>query len=163
MKGLKGRQGPGAVRGLLIGTGALAMAYAFIGALGDPDLKLGGVALFLGAVLAGHDGVLMPLVIGVGALLTRSLPLTRAALILSFVITLVALPFVLGYGHSAGNPSALPLAYGDGLALVLVTIWTPTILVLALRRRDSRREQRRHGNRQKTVRMPTTPPGRSDG
>lgn len=157
-------RGIGAARGLLIAAGALAMVYALFGTLTDPDLKIGGVLLFLGIVLVLHDGVLMPLVIGVGALLTRAPPLIRAAMVVSLVVTLVALPFVLGYGRSPDNPSVLPLPYGNGLALILVAIWTTTLALLAIRRRGAGwRERWRRSDRQKIVRMRTTPQRPSDG
>jgi hypothetical protein len=157
-------RGMGTARGLLIAAGALAMVYALFGALTDSDLKIGGVLLFLGMVLVLHDGVLMPLVIGVGAVLTRAPPLIRAAMVVSLVVTLVGLPFVLGYGRSPDNPSVLPLPYGKGLAIILVVIWTTTLALLAIRRRDARRRELwRRRDRQKIVRMRTTPQSPSDG
>ncbi|MEV8509854.1 hypothetical protein AB0368_34215 [Actinoplanes sp. NPDC051475] len=154
----------GTARGLLIAAGALAMVYALFGALTDSDLKIGGVLLFLGIALVLHDGVLMPLVIGVGALLTRAPPLIRAAMVVSLVVTLVALPFVLGYGRSPDNPSVLPLPYGKGLAIILVAIWTTTLVLLAIRRLGARRRELwRRRDRQKIVRMRTTPQSPSDG
>ncbi|MFI7603371.1 hypothetical protein [Actinoplanes sp. NPDC049681] len=158
------RRSIGGARGLLMGVGGFFMAFAVIGAVTDPGLKLGGVLLFLGAVLVLHDGVLMPLVIGVGALLTRSPPLIRAAMIVSFVVTVVALPFVLGYGRSPDNPSALPLAYGNGLALILAAIWATVLALQAVRRLCAgRRKPSGQGDRQKIVRMRTTPRSPSDG
>ncbi|PRY22305.1 hypothetical protein CLV70_1178 [Pseudosporangium ferrugineum] len=123
------------LRGGLMTAGGLLMAYALFGALTEPGLKLGGVALFLGGVLAVHDGIFLPLVIASGALLTRAHRLVRAALIVSLAVTVVALPFVLGYGRSPDNPSALPLAYGRGLLTVLIVIWTVTLTAIALLRR----------------------------
>ncbi|MEV4642507.1 hypothetical protein AB0J80_34705 [Actinoplanes sp. NPDC049548] len=157
------RRRAGGARRLLIGTGALVIAYAISGAIADPDLKVGGVVLFLGAVLGLHDAVFMPLVLGAGALLTRSHPLVRAALIVSLAVTLVALPLVLGHGRDPDNPSALPLPYGRGLGAVLIAIWAPTLAFLALRRSGDRQQRWRRSNRQKTVRTRTLPPGPSDG
>jgi len=53
-------------RRTLIGSGTLLIAYAVSGALTDSDLKFGAL-VFLVAVLVAHDGLLLPLMIGVDA------------------------------------------------------------------------------------------------
>jgi hypothetical protein len=73
----------------------------------------------LAALLVLHDGVLMPLAIGAGALIGRFVPVrTRAAVrvaaYLSLILVVVALPFVLGFGRRPDDPSALALNYGRG-------------------------------------------------
>jgi len=128
-----------AARRVLVAVGTVTIGYAVLGAILDPDLKLLGMLIFLAAVLVLHDGVLSPLVIAVGAVLAR-LPRAarapvRAALVISLAVAVVALPLVLGYGRSPGNPSILPLAYGKGLLLTLGLIWVPTAVIVAVRRR----------------------------
>jgi hypothetical protein len=115
------------VRRGLIGIGALTMAYAVSGALTDADLRAGAL-VFLIAVLAVHDGVLLPLTIAVGILTGRVVrtggrAVVRAGLIASLGVTVVALPLVLGRGRAADNPSVLPLHYGRGLLVVYALIW----------------------------------------
>ena len=61
--------------------------------------------------LALHDFLLAPLVIAVGLVVARVVPATarpyaQAGLIVSGVVTLVALPLVLGYGRTPDEPSA---------------------------------------------------------
>jgi MFS family permease len=134
------------LRGALVITGVLIMGYAAAGALTDPDLAPAGVLLFLAGALIGHDFIWMPVVIAVGAVITRFVPRWRrpaviAATVSAASITVVALPLVLGFGHPADNPSALPLPYGRNLALVLLVI----IAVTALWRR-------RPGGRKKSER-----------
>jgi len=128
-------------RRILIALGTLTMAYAVTGASLDPDVKF-GVLLFLAGVLVVHDGFLLPVLIGAGALLGRLLPArlhgpVRAALVVSVSVTVVALPLVLGHGRVADNPSVLPLHYGRGLLLVLAVIWLVTAAVVMRRRRGS--------------------------
>jgi len=147
--------GMAAVRRALIAVGALVMGYAVFGAAVDPGLKTGGVALFLVVVLAGHDGFFLPLVIAVGGVMRRVGHLARAAAVVSLSVTVVALPFVLGYGRDPDNPSALPLSYGMGLLLILVAVWTFTGLTLLVRRVLR--------NRQNTVRIQRGPEGASCG
>ncbi|MEV4709064.1 hypothetical protein [Actinoplanes sp. NPDC049316] len=140
---------------MLIIAGGLVMGYAVFGSATDPGLKLGGVVLFLVAALAGHDGIFMPLVIAAGAAMNRASHLVRAAAVISLAVTVVALPFVLGYGRSTDNPSALPLSYGFGLVLVLTIIWGTTLLAMLIRRLIR--------IRQNTVRSQKAPRAASDG
>jgi len=144
-----------AARRALITVGALVMGYAIFGALIEPGLKLWGIVLFFAAMVAGHDGVFLPLVIAAGAALRRVGHLVRAAAVVSLAVTVVALPFVLGYGRDPDNPSALPLSYGTGLTLLLTGIWAGTLLALLVRRVAR--------NRQNTVRIRRTPRRASDG
>ncbi|WP_127506214.1 hypothetical protein [Actinoplanes solisilvae] len=125
------------VRRALIGAGVLSMTYAAIGALADPDVK-GGALLFLIGVLIAHDAILLPLVVGVGALIGRFVPLrrralVRAALLITLAVTIVAVPLVLGAGRAADNPSLLPLNYGRGLLGIYGAIWVSAALAAAAR------------------------------
>ena len=63
-----------AARRVLITIGAVGMGYAVLGALTDVDVKPFGVLIFLAGVLVAHDAVLLPIVIGVGAVAGRFLP-----------------------------------------------------------------------------------------
>jgi hypothetical protein len=133
-----------AARRWLFGIGGLVMAYAVIGALTDPDVKFGAL-LFLAGVLILHDGILLPLTIGVGVLVGRYAPqrlrtLIRAALVVSLAVTIVAFPLVLGRGRAADNPSLLPLHYGRGLLGIYAVIWVTAGAALVTR---SWRERRR--------------------
>jgi hypothetical protein len=114
-------------RRVLVAAGILIMGYAVTGALLDPDLAPAGVLAFLAGALVVHDLIWMPVVLAVGAVLTRLVPPRRrpvviAATISAAAVTIVALPLVLGFGHPADNPSALPSPYGRNLALVLLGV-----------------------------------------
>ena len=113
-------------RRCLIAIGALAMTYAVVGALTDPDIRFGAL-IFLVGVLVVHDGLLLPLTIDVGILVGRYAPhraraLIGAALVVGLAVTIVAFPLVLGRGRAADNPSLLPLHYGRGLVAIYVII-----------------------------------------
>jgi hypothetical protein len=128
-------------RTALVATGVLIMAYAAVGALTDPDVRPGGVLLFLAAVLVGHDAVWMPALLAAGALITRFVrrrhrPAVRAAAISAAAVTLVTLPLVAGLGRSADNPSALPLPYGRNLVIILLVVAGATVLTRPWRTRD---------------------------
>jgi hypothetical protein len=100
--------------------------------------------IFLIGVLVAHDGLLLPLTIGVGILVGRYAPrrvraLVRAALIVSLAATIVAFPLVLGRGRAADNPSALPLHYGRGLLEIYAIIWATVAAAAGVRAwRDQR-------------------------
>lgn len=137
----------------MVAIGTVVMGYAVLGAATDPDLKPPGVLFFLAAVLVAHDGVLLPLTIGAGALLGRyapgwSRPGVRTAAIVSLAVAVVALPLVLGYGRSPDNPSILPLAYGRGLLLVLALTWAAALTAMVLAR--SRTSEPTAGSRRVT-------------
>jgi threonine/homoserine/homoserine lactone efflux protein len=88
------------VRRLLIAAGLGGLVYAALGLLFDPDVRLGGVLLFLIVVLVLHDAVWMPLVLGAGAMIRRFLPrryrrIARLTLLLVAVVAVVGLPIAL--------------------------------------------------------------------
>ena len=152
------------MRAGLIAVGAVMMGYAVLGAATDPDLKPGGVVLFLAAVLVAHDAVLLPVTIAAGALLGRFAPRwaqpgVRAAAIVSLAVGVVALPLVLGYGRSADNPSILPLAYGNGLLLILGVIWTAALVSMALARSRANHSRVSARDRKRIARSPGPPHG----
>lgn len=148
-------------RRVLVAAGTIMIGYAAVGAITDVDVNLVGMLLFLGAVLALHDAVLLPITIGVGALVGRLLPRplwtpVRVALLISVAVGIVALPLVLGYGRTADNPSALPLSYGLGLLLLLAVVWTSATIatVARIRRRARPRSGLSEGTTQATARGP---------
>ena len=131
-----------AARRILIALGALGMTYALLGAFTDPDVKFGAL-IFLIGVLVAHDGLLLPVTIGVGAVLGRFVPLrlrgfAGSALIASLAVTIVAYPLVLGRGRIADNPSVLPLHYGRGLLEVYAVIWVTAAVAAVVRARRAR-------------------------
>ena len=132
-------------RRCLAAIGALVMTYAVIGALTDADVKIGAL-IFLIGVLVAHDGLLLPLTIGIGILVGRYAPrrhraLATAALVVSLAVTIVAFPLVLGRGRTADNPSLLPLHYGRGLLETYAIIWTTAAVAGAVQARRHRRRQ----------------------
>lgn len=131
-----------AARRILVALGALGMGYALLGAFTDRDVKIGALVFLIG-VLVAHDGFLLPLTIGVGAVLGRFVPLrlrgfAGSALIASLAVTIVALPLVLGRGRIADNPSLLPLHYGRGLLEVYAIIWLTAAVAALVRARRAR-------------------------
>jgi hypothetical protein len=133
-----------AVRVALAALGVAAMGYALWAALRSPDIIPTRNGSFLLAVLVLHDGVLLPVFLVAGALVHRAVPpgmraIVQAALIASAAVTLVAAPFLLGYGRTADNPSALPRDYPHGLLTVLAAIWVAAAAAMTVHVYNGRR------------------------
>lgn len=125
-------------RRLLVAAGTLAAAFGVIGVLTDPSVSLPNYARYTITVLFGHDLLVLPLAIVLGAVLTRWLPgwarpVVQGALFVTAVLTVVALPLVLGYGRRTDDPSALPRDYTRGFLLCLGAIWLVTAGLLIAR------------------------------
>jgi hypothetical protein len=122
-------------------VGALGLAmigYAVAGAATDTGVNPVGHLVFLATVLIGHDLILMPVALGVGALIARFAPVwarwpAQLALYASAILAFVALPFVIGAGRRPDDPSALPLDYGRGLLILLAVVWVAAGLTAAWR------------------------------
>jgi hypothetical protein len=87
-------------------VGTLVIGYGLFGILATPGNHPVGHALFLVAVLAAHDLVLMPLVLLAGATIgwlvpVPARPAVRIASAVALAVALVLLPFVL---WPAGGP-----------------------------------------------------------
>jgi len=123
----------------LAGTGMAA--YGIVGLVGSTHTHslMSAAEWFVGGALT-HDLVLAPVVIVLGVLLTRMVPgwvrpYVQAGLFITAALTLVALPFLLGWGYHASNPSALPLNYGRGYGIAVACVWTLIALTAWLRSR----------------------------
>lgn len=102
-------------------------------------------ALFFGGSILGHDLLLAPIVFGLAVLGLRRVParfrgVLQAGVVVSGVVTLVALPVVIGFGRRSDTPSQLPLPYARNLLIVLALIWIGVLGLLVLRRRQRSRE-----------------------
>lgn len=122
-----GEDPAGRGRRVAYGAGAVLVGIGVTGILANSATThpLGWLTWFAGAAIV-HDAVLAPLVLAAAALVGR-LPepwrqATRTALVPAAVVTLVALPMVLGLGRRADVPSRLPLAYGTNLAAILAAV-----------------------------------------
>jgi hypothetical protein len=136
---------PSRTRWLFYALGAGMVGWGLVGLLTAARSNPVAWVRFAAIVVTANDGVLAPLVILAGVLLKRLHParhraLTQIGLFVTGAVTLVALPEVLGYGRTADNPSALPLPYGWGLAVVVGGVWVVIglIAIVARLRRPSR-------------------------
>ncbi|HEY8525771.1 MAG TPA: hypothetical protein VIL48_12440 [Acidimicrobiales bacterium] len=127
-------------RGLIAGLalGLPLLAYGVRGALVDaadthpPELA----AWIAGTALAG-DLLVVPLALGAARLArrmapARAWPAVRAGLLVTAVLTLVAWPFVRGYGRDPAVPSLLNRDYGAGLAAAVAAVWAAVLATAVL-------------------------------
>jgi hypothetical protein len=131
-------------RWLFLVPGFAAVGWGAVGLLRDDRVPLPAwLTWFVGSALV-HDLVIAPLVVVVGALLARVLPRPARApivvgLVVSGVLTLVALPFILDLTTSL-EPGFLPLDYGRNLLLLIAGVmavagvWAVAATVRARRR-----------------------------
>ncbi len=145
MTTLSGRDEPRPWRGrfLLYGVGAAAILWGLRGIVVDAAVTqpVNWAVFFVLGVL-GHDVLLAPIVFVVALVGVRRLParyrsLVQAGVVVSGLVTLVALPVVLGFGRRPDVPSQLPLPYLRNLLLILALVWA-AVAVLVVRRRIQR-------------------------
>jgi hypothetical protein len=132
------------IRVVLAVVGLCAIGYAVAGAARAPAIVGTKHVAFLVAVLALHDGVWIPMVLLVGALVRAIAPgraraHVQGALIISASVAFVAWPLVLGRGRIADNPSALPRDYPAGLAITIVATWFGAAILAGVGRSRARR------------------------
>lgn len=116
------------MRAGLIAAGLAVAGYGAYGWLTQDGAQPVGQLIFLAVLLVTHDFVIVPVVILAGVVLARWVPTparnpVRAALVVSLAVSVVALPFIIGAGRIADNPSAFPQHYGQGLAMILAVVW----------------------------------------
>ena len=97
---------------------------------------------FLGGILV-HDFLIAPIVIGVGVAVARAVPEefrgpVQGALVAGGIVTLTAFPYVLGFGRSSSNLSALPNNYVTALLTLLLLIVGIAVALIVFRRHRRR-------------------------
>jgi hypothetical protein len=112
------------LRAVLVVVGVAGMGFAALGLLTDPGVRLGGVLVFLVAVLVLHDGVWMPLVLAAGRVTGGSR--IRGLLLCGASLTVVGLPLASGPG---GTP------YARNLALLLGALIVAGLIRAAVRKK----------------------------
>ena len=144
----------GGIQAGLIVAGALTVGY---GGLQLLQVLIAGTAPVLGVAgwwLGGPlivDLVVVPIVVVVGVGVRRVVPAAwrrsvSAALALSFLLGLVAVPFLTGLGRRTDNPSLLDRNYWAGYLALVAIIWgVAAVVTLAGRDRRLRRAARTAG------------------
>jgi hypothetical protein len=132
-------------RWLFLLPGFAALAWGAVGLVRDDRVPLPAwLTWFVGSALV-HDLVIAPVVVVVGALLARLLPRPArppivVGLVVSGVLTLVALPFILDLGTSR-EPGFLPLDYGRNLLLLIAGVMAVAVVWAVAASARARRRQ----------------------
>jgi hypothetical protein len=119
-------------RWLFLLPGFAAVGFGALGLLRDDAVPLPAwLTWFVGSALV-HDLVIAPVVVVIGALLARTVPRPARApivvgLVVSGVLTLVALPFLLDLTSSL-EPGFLPLDYGRNLLLLIAGVMAVAVV-----------------------------------
>lgn len=122
----------------------LAIAGIALGAFGvfrlvseTPIRSLLILALWLIAALVLHDAILAPSVVGVGWLLRRYVPdrgrrFVQLALIMSALVTVIAIPMIFLRGSQPAVKALLLRNYGANLILLLSMIAVVSLILYAV-------------------------------
>lgn len=124
----------------VIGSACLAVgAQSLVGTVTSPEEVLAVGARWAGAAVL-VDLALVPLAGAIGLGLRRALPrrwfpLVAAGMAVSFLVTVVAVPFLAGTGRRAGNPSLLDRPYLSGWLVLVAVGWIGAALSVRWGRR----------------------------
>ena len=132
--------GLGVTRWTLAVCGVLVATYGVVRLLGLGVSNLLATIPWLAGGIVGHDAVLAPLVLLLGAASAQRLPgWARGPAVLVLVVlgsvTLAALPALGRFGAKADNPTLLDRPYAAGWAVVLALVLGVAGLQAFLRRR----------------------------
>ena len=102
-----------------------------------PFVDLLILALWLIGAVVIHDGVIAPLTVGVGALLTRVLPArvrryVQGALVVGGLVTVIAIPLILRRDSQPASKAILQQNYGGNLTLLLGIIAAASLVLYAV-------------------------------
>lgn len=136
------------VRRLLVVAGLAMIAFALFGG-GAASLSTAPYLRFVVKVTLGVLLLALPLTLAVGWLIGKAVPVVarpvvQGACMATALITMIALPSVLGHGRDATMPSALPRNYATGLGIVLAVVWAVAIALIVVRivrRRTASRQE----------------------
>ncbi|MEO6414038.1 MAG: hypothetical protein ABIO48_15735 [Pedococcus sp.] len=108
----------------LVAAGVLLLLYGGVRLVTEVPQALTGLVLWMVGIVVIHDGLLSPLVVGVGWLLARTVPprgrrYVQAALVVGGLITIIAIPLIARRGTQPPAKALLLQNYGANLAILL--------------------------------------------
>jgi hypothetical protein len=111
----------------LVAAGMLLLLYGGARLVAEVPDALPGLGLWMVGIVAIHDGLLAPLVVGVGWILARAAPPRRrrylqTALIVGGLITVIAVPLIVRRGTQPPAKALLLQNYGVNLAILLALV-----------------------------------------
>lgn len=129
----------------LVAAGVLLLLYGGVRMVAEVPQYLPGLVLWMVGIVVIHDGLLSPLVVGVGWLLARTVPPSgrrylQAALVVGGLITIIAIPLIARRDTQPPAKALLLQNYGANLAILLGLVAALNVaayLVTAARDRHS--------------------------
>ena len=111
-------------RQALVAAGVLLLLYAGVRLVAEVPEALPGLALWMVGIAVIHDGLLSPLVVGVGWVLARTVPPRgrrhlQAGLVVGALITIIAIPLIARQDTQPPAKALLLQNYGANLAILL--------------------------------------------
>ena len=111
----------------LVAAGMLLLLYGGARLGADVPGALSGLGLWMVGIVVIHDGLLAPLVVGVGWLLARAVQprgrrYLQTALIVGGLITVIAIPLIVRRGTQPPAKALLLQNYGANLAILLALV-----------------------------------------
>jgi len=111
----------------LVAAGVLLLVYGGARMVAEVPEALPGLALWMIGIVLIHDGLLAPLVVGIGWLLARAAPprarrYLQAALIVGGLITIITIPLIVREGTQPPAKALLLQNYGANLAILLALV-----------------------------------------
>lgn len=138
---------------LLAGAGVTLALFGVFRLVSEiPFHNLVFLALWLAAALVIHDGLLSPAVASVGWLLRRFVPdrgrrYLQVALIVSGLVTVIAIPMIYLRGSQPAVKALLLRNYGGNLSLLIGIIAVVSLALYAVRVARDRPSSSAHGGR----------------
>ena len=125
-------------RTILIGLGVAGLAWGVFVLLSDVALgRIPGVALWIGAAIVLHDGIVAPIVFALGVLIRRAgkrvsgtiVVVIEGAIVVGSIMSLIVVLAIVAQPYAPENPSLLPFDYGMRLGIFWLVL---AALVLGL-------------------------------
>lgn len=120
-------------------VGLFGIVYGSIGILGQPESSHPvALAIWLALAVVLHDGILVPAVLLVGALLARVVPprgraYVQGALVAGALVTAYTLPLIYRRGTEPRSKALVVQDYATNLLLVLAVIAVGAVLAYLVR------------------------------
>lgn len=123
-----------AARGILVALGLALTGVGGLVLLADvPPERYLGIAMWVGAAIVLHDGVIAPITVAVGLgagrvrarVGRRGIAIAQGALLVGAILTAIALPAIIASARGNANPTVLVGSY----ALALGVTWAILIAV----------------------------------
>lgn len=142
-----------AARGTLVAVGLVLLGVGAVLLLTElAPARWTGVAVWIGAAILVHDGVVAPVVVAIGLgaervrdrlrLDVRGIAVAQGALLVGAILTAITVPALIASTLGNPNPTILVGAYGAALAVIWVVLAGVAAIAIGVSRRAVLRTER---------------------